>query len=479
VLGWDQPYTELVDYQCEMARMVALHKIAIFPAGNIIGKSRLLGGLLIPWWLTTRPFSQVVALAPSQHLVGSVLWKELRKAHRTSRYPLGGTVSHSIKVSPQSWEIADGWSAVGYSTTSVERASGQHNPQLLAIIDEASAISDEIWEALWSWGATKYVIAGNPLRATGEFPRIFARSRHPDEVLLPVAERTVSKVISSTDSPDIHLTKSPRGLADKSFLNQIEKFYGRDSLYWKLHVELSKDSPFPISDYEQLIATEWLDRCVNVPRRGGGRRALAMDVAKGTGKDRTVIIVGDVYGIHHVWQSNTTSIQDAARMVRQFAEMYGVPAHQVVYDAGGAFGTDAERYLQAVGYGQARKYYGNDSGGPRFKNKRSWASWQLRVRLDPDRPAAKPYTPSDPTMPLLGHGMFIHPTPVPQAPFSIPVSSHWSELREELIGLRYGYDGSKMALEKKDAYAIRLGRSPDLCDSLLMLMSVLYGEPEL
>ena len=59
------------------------------------------------------------------------------------------------------------------------------------------------------------------------------------------------------------------------------------------------------------------------------------------------------------------------------------------------------------------------------------------------------------------------------------MGSYWAELREELIGLRYSYSGKKMALEKKDLYSLRLGRSPDLADTMLMLTSVLWGEMEL
>lgn len=477
-LGWRiKDLNALVSYQEEICRLVARHKAVIVPAGNSVGKSRC-AALLICWWALTRPGSLVLVTAPSANLVGSVIFKELRKLlkSRTLLAPLGGEITRSMKASPQTWDLGEGWGCIGFSTTTVERASGQHNKHLLVICDEASGIEDQIWEAIHSWNYEKLVCFGNPLKATGEFPKLFAQSKQAEELALPAEERTVSFVISSTDSPHIHLKKSPCGLASQGFLQTIERRYGRDSFYWRLHIELNKENPFPTQDHDQLIATEWVDRCVRVQRAVGGTRVLACDVAKGTGRDRTVVIVGDKGGVHLVWQSNNTSIQAAAQTVKQIAEQFGVAPFNVIYDAGGATGDDMGRYLAAQGYGQARIYRGGFSGGKLFLNKRSWAGWRLRTRLDPELPSARPYVPADPTMPLYQGSMGIHPTPTVQPGFHIPMGPYWAEMREELLGLRYGYDGKLTKLERKEDYSARLGRSPDLADTLLMLMSAIWGE---
>lgn len=479
VLGWrTKDLNALVCYQQHIARLVAQYKTTIVPAGNSVGKSRL-AACLIAWWLLTRPGSQVLVTAPSANLIGSVIFKELRRLlkSRGLLLPLGGIITQSMKASPQTWDLGEGWGCIGFSTTTVERASGQHNPHLLVIVDEASGIEDQIWEAIHSWKYSKLVCFGNPLRASGEFPKLFVQSRQAEELALPADERTVSFVVSSTDSPHVHLKKSPCGLADAGFLRTIERRYGRDSLYWRLHIALDKDNPFPTQDHDQLIPTEWVDRCVSVKREVGGARVLACDVAKGTGRDRTVIAVGDKGGAHLVWQSANVEIPQVAVMIRQLSEQFGVAPYNVVYDAGGATGDNLDRYLSAQGYGHARKYLGGTSGGPRFKNKRSWAAWKLRTRLDPDLPAARPYRPADPTMPLYHGQGAINPTPTPQPAFHIPMGTgYWAELREELLGLRYGYDGKLTTLERKEDFQARLGRSPDLADAFLMLMYGLHGE---
>ena len=63
--------------------------------------------------------------------------------------------------------MSPGWHALGYPTTSVERASGQHAKDLLVIIEEASGVEDEIWNALYSLKYSKLVAIGNPIRAEG------------------------------------------------------------------------------------------------------------------------------------------------------------------------------------------------------------------------------------------------------------------------------------------------------------------------
>jgi hypothetical protein len=65
-----------------------------------------------------------------------------------------------------------------------------------------------------------------------------------------------------------------------------------------------------------------------------------------------------------------------------------------------------------------------------------------------------------------------------QPAFCIPphvVGAHGADLREELLALRYTHD-AKLELEKKDDLVARLGRSPDLADTLIMAASLWVGD---
>lgn len=472
VLGWDTPdLNALVSYQVEIARLVARHKTVVVPAGNSVGKSRL-AACLIAWWLLTRPNSKVVVVAASQDLIGDVIFEELRKLHATARFPLGGEITTSPKASPQTWTLGPGWGAMGKSTTSVERGSGRHNPHLLVICDEASGIQDHAWEAIHSLKAAKLVVFGNPLRAEGEFVKLFEQSRKASELALPPEDRTVSLVVSSTDSPHARLKKSPCGLADAGFLAEMERIYRRDSPFWRFHIELDKDNPFPTTSHNQLIDTEWVDRCTRVspPLVLTSRTfGMAVDVSKGTGRDATVIVVGDIYGVVHVHRTNTTEIREAARLVARLSREWGVDHQNIVYDAGGWAGSDMRKYLGDEAIHDARAYLGNGPGGPRYRNRRTQCACRLRERLDPDRTLGRGAPRPDPF--AVGGPPPVQPSPV-QPGFSIPMGDYWPQLRQELIGLRAGFEAGRTALENKEDFAARLKRSPDLCDALLMLCSI-------
>jgi hypothetical protein len=74
--------------QTEVCRAIASSPVTVMPAGRAVGKSFLLAGIVL-WWLYTRPNSLVITTGPDHRQVVSVLWKELRRALRGARVPLG------------------------------------------------------------------------------------------------------------------------------------------------------------------------------------------------------------------------------------------------------------------------------------------------------------------------------------------------------------------------------------------------------
>lgn len=227
-----------------------------------------------------------------------------------------------------------------------------------------------------------------------------------------------------------------------------------------------------------LLPEEWVKRCYNAVRssRTGLPRSLAMDISKGTGRDRTVVGVGDDSGLLDLVVSNVIDVRSASELAAGLARQWGVPQHRITYDAGGWAGSDCGRYLESLGYPGAVPYYGAVPGGVRFANRRTRAAWALRRRLDPDRPrmpAASVAADND-YLPRLTRGNYPPaPEPVVQAPWSIPakvIGAHWVDLEKELAELKYEV-GIKIALENKDRMMDNLGHSPDLADMLIMLAS--------
>ena len=121
--------------QKEWSEAVVVYRQACIESGNMTGKGWWIAGLIL-WYLWTRKESLVYVTGPGQTSLGAVLWKEVRRAVEGSRFWRAGllpaVVSPGIKASPATVVVRPGWLALGFSTTSVERASGGHHAKSLS-----------------------------------------------------------------------------------------------------------------------------------------------------------------------------------------------------------------------------------------------------------------------------------------------------------------------------------------------------------
>lgn len=439
--------------QREIAQSVCDYRITVAYTGNAIGKDYLVGRL-IPWWLATRAESQVIVTGPSQTLLGSVTWKEVRAALRDAVVPLPWEISQGIKASPLRLQVRGDWGALGYSTTSVERASGQHNRKLLVIVEEASGVEDAIWDALDSLKYVRLLAIGNPIRADGRFVQLIRQSDADRRDGIP-PHRSVNAIrVSSRESPDADLEESPRGLADRTWIADVERRYGRDSLYVRSHV----DALVPEQSSDRLIPDEWIDRAAAQPPRplrpfdgSERRRRIGCDLGEGVGRDATAICVRDDAGVLEWIAGNCLDLAGAAAAIADLARKWRVPHNRISYDKLGV-GKDLRHYLVRHGLADAVPYAGSGRARDRrsFVNLRTEAAWRLRQRLNPDWSA-------DPR--------FAHATR--QEPFRLPPDGQFGLLREELQSLSYECLGDQVRLISKEDLCVELGRSPDRSDALL------------
>ncbi len=216
--------------QTEIALSVVKYRTTVAYTGNMVGKSYLAAGLII-WYLMTRPDSLVFVSGPSQTNLGTVIFTEVRRALEGAALPFGGKLSKGIKASPHLMEIAPGWRAIGLATTSVERASGQHNSNLLAVIEEASGVEDFVFEAIDSLGFDRLLMIGNPLKSQGRFIDAILQAAKDKADGLSPGRATNAIQVPSTESPHAHLEKSPCGLASASWIESIYRKHGKRSLY--------------------------------------------------------------------------------------------------------------------------------------------------------------------------------------------------------------------------------------------------------
>jgi hypothetical protein len=413
--------------QRQVAQSVVDYSRTLVPTGNGVGKGYVASGL-IPWFLIAHLNSQVIATSSSQTQLEEVLWKEVERAYKGSRIPLGGR----LLKSPLKIDLGAGWGALAYSTQHTERFSGHHAGQMLVVVDEASGLAPEISEAIDSLNPSRLLLLGNPLRPDGPF---FERCQRAE-----TSPHTNLIRIPSTESPHVHLERSPVGLADRTWLENSRNDYGEGTLWWLSHVE----ALFPGQTEDQVIPGDWLDLAGQAAHRKSGKRRLAIDLAKGSGGDRAVLLVRDENGILEIRQSNTWTLEKTASQAQLLALKWGIEAVDVSFDVEG-LGTDFANRLDHVSLGAARPYRGGNSGGSRFGNLRSAAAWKLRQRLDPKRRDELDRV---------------------QDSFALK-PAHVALMRKELTGLRYSLDRKgRICLEVKEVFAKRLGHSPDFADTL-------------
>jgi hypothetical protein len=440
--------------QVDVCKAVARSSVTVVPAGRAVGKSYLLAGLVL-WWIYTRPHSLVITTGPDHRQVVSVLWKELRKALRGARVPLGHDHLTRGYTSPQRLTVQNGtdWGALGFAAQFEEGFSGQHAAELLVIVDEASGVTAPIWSAIHGLAAARLVVAGNPIRHDCHFRELFDLARKGSSAITAVT-------ISSLESPDAEKEFSPVGMASRSFLRQMREIHGEHSPWWRSNI-LGR---FPGQESVQFIPSAWLDACTRADIKSDERwedypegcTLMGVDVGGGVGGDRSVIVVRNSKQLLAVFASEWHGVLDEARqrlepIVAQMARKWDVAPCSITYDKAG-LGRSFGSYLANHGLDGAVGYFGAGKGGRLYINRRTANAFALKRRLDPHR---------------RGH-----------VPFYCGGIPEWPALRDELAALhgptmQTAENQVKQVLEDKEALAARLRRSPDLLDALLMTFSVI------
>jgi hypothetical protein len=427
-------------------------------SGNMLGKDYLFARLVL-WWLYTRPGSLAIVTGPTQTQIGTIVWKEIRRAVAHAPIPFNSRISAGAKTSPQQIDLGDGWQALGFSTTSIERASGQHAGQLAVFVIEGSGIEAEIWDAVESLGYERLIINGNPIRADGVFVDLIRQAERDKQDGIPPSRAVNAIRISSLESPHAHLEKSPLGLADRTWLESVERRYGTHSLWYKSHVL----AEIPVSSADVLIPITHIDAAIHHKRRPvepthpvHRTRRMSCDLGEGVGRDSSCVLVRDDWSILEVCYGPALGLPEAAALMARLGKKWEVQGGNMSFDKLG-IGKHFPNQLARYHLQNARPYAG--SGRPiahaDFINLRTEAAWRLRLRLDPNH---------------------VHDMRSPHSrlePFSFEPkdATYIPRLREELKPLTYECHGTAVKLLDKDDHCDILGHSPDLCDSLIQSFS--------
>ena len=147
------------------------------------------------WWLLAHDKAIVVTTAPTDRQVRELLWREIRAIHRENSEIIGGRISQT------KLEIAEQHYAFGFSTNTDVRFQGFHHEHILIVVDEASGVRPEIFEAIqgsMTSGDAKVLMIGNPTSLDGVFYDAFHKNR----------ERWTTIHISAFDTPNFNNSPS-------------------------------------------------------------------------------------------------------------------------------------------------------------------------------------------------------------------------------------------------------------------------------
>lgn len=216
-------------------------KLAV-ASGHGIGKSAVIGQIT-NWGMSTHPDCKIVMTANTEPQLRTKTMPEVSKwfkrAITAHWFKSNATSIHSKdKGHEMTWRM----DAVTWTENNTEAFAGLHNLDkiIILIFDEASAISDKVWEV--AEGALTdentiiiWLAFGNPTRNTGAFKDCFGLNRHRWKTY-------------QIDSRDVEGTNK----------EQIQKWiddYGMDSDFVKVRVR----GLFPSSSMKQFISVEDVD----------------------------------------------------------------------------------------------------------------------------------------------------------------------------------------------------------------------------
>lgn len=254
------------------------HSKVVVKSGNTIGKSFLAADIGMDWLTINKP-ARVITTAPTFSQVEGIIWREIRNYYNSSKMPIGGQLLQT------SIHLGDDWFGEGISTNEVARFQGRHNPHLLVIIDEASGVPSEIWEAVYSLHPEKIVALGNPLEVSGDFFDAFSS---------PLWHKVS---ISCLECVEWQKKNGPiPGLVTPEWIVERAQDWGVNSQEYKIHVL----GEFPEETPDSLIKRTWVERA----RKGldeQGKvlddeypddelRIVSCDVATKHGDNETVIL---------------------------------------------------------------------------------------------------------------------------------------------------------------------------------------------
>ena len=391
------------------------------------GKTYSTAAILL-WWIVCRPFSRAIVTAANMETVNRVTWAELSRLFNAFK-ELAPEIGEQFELTKTQFfhkSFAQEWFAIARTAPkdNPQGLAGQHAKDLLYIVEEASAVTEEVFEvidgALTSGENNKLIMIGNPTDNKGRFFEAFHHRSNTHTCLHWDGE------------------KSP--IVAKEMIDRFREEYGETSREYAVRVR----GNFPEKVSGMLINRPQIESCimVDVQHDEPPSIVISADIA-GSGRDSTVIIVAEVSAedqnrkvviLEMKEYRDGQSLMQTANEIAFLYRTYGECS--VIVDSIGV-GQGCSDKLTELGVPHKRLMWGQPSWfKDRFLNERAQGYWFLRECIVRNN-------------------------------ISLPRENR---LIHQLQNLPYDYsENGKLRMMSKERMATKNIKSPDIADAIAQL----------
>ena len=366
----------------------------------------------IHWFMSCRAHPQVVCTANTESQLITKSWRELAKWHKLAhnKHWFDWTAtSYYLKTHPETWKAH----AIPWSENNTEAFAGTHEENVLVVFDEASKISDKIWEVTDGVFTTKkniWLVFGNGTRNTGRFYDCFHKLKGKPWLTWQIDSRTCRA-------------------ANKPYLEAlVEQYGGEDTDQARVRVR----GLFPKTATRQLISTAAVEKCMEHETEGWEMmpKVMGVDIAR-FGENSSVICIRQG---RKVYPMEVLPKMDLMATAHHVAEVIKRERPLQVFVDGSGIGAGVVDRLRQLNFPIVDVNGGNQSLNPRFLNKRAEMWWELKEFIE-----GLCELPKDP------------------------------KLKDELTVVEYDFtDKGRIRLDRKADIMADHGFSPDRADALSM-----------
>ena len=371
---------------------------------------------IINWFMSCRPHPQVVCTANTESQLTSKTWREVAKWHKLAanrNWFEWTATSFYLKSDPETWKA----NAIPWSENNTEAFAGTHEENVLVVFDEASKISDKIWEVTDGIFTTRkniWLVFGNGTRNVGRFYECFHKFKAVN-----------GKAGWRTWNIDSRKCQA----ANSEYLNRlIEQYGGEESDQARVRVL----GQFPKTATRQLISTDAVEKCEMHEAEGWEMlpKVMGVDIAR-FGENSSTIVIRQG---RKVFPVEVLPKMDLMATAHHVAEVMKRERPMQTFVDGSGIGAGVVDRLRQLNFSVVDVNGGNSSLNPRFLNKRAEMWWEMKEYIE-----GLAELPKD------------------------------AKLREELTCVEYDYtDKGRIRLDRKSDIMDQYGFSPDRADALAM-----------